>query len=92
MLIVYVNLTHQKDSFFLTSRNVNNALQLVIVNLTQCDGHENLPVYVQPMDIIQEGRNDYFIKGNILFKENFTNGFKGSDFIRRFLMTNLFEI
>lgn len=58
--------------------------QVIITAIGQCAGDEGLPVNVVPMDIIREGRFDYFIDGVVLFREDFDDGFK-SLFISLFL-------
>lgn len=73
MIVAYTNFGCQKRISFR-----KNELQLVISNVTQCSSHENLPIYVKPMKIIQRGRNDYFIDGEVVYKENFTHGYKGT--------------
>lgn len=63
--------------------------QVVVLNITQCQGHPDLAVFIPPMKIIQEGKNDYFIDGEIIFKQDFLNGFSGDfSFIFCSFLTN----
>ncbi|KAJ6642114.1 hypothetical protein Bhyg_07060 [Pseudolycoriella hygida] len=50
--------------------------QVIITAIGQCAGDEGLPVNVVPMDIIRQGRFDYYIDGVVLIREDFDDGFK----------------
>lgn len=54
--------------------------QVIITAIGQCAGDEGLPVNVVPMDIIRQGRFDYYIEGVVLMTEDFADGFKGMVF------------
>lgn len=51
--------------------------QVIITAIGQCAGDEGLPVNVVPMDIIREGRFDYYIDGVVLIRQDFDDGFEG---------------
>ncbi len=54
-----------------------NEKQVIITAIGQCAGDEGLPVNVVPMDIIRQGRFDYYIDGVVLIREDFNDGFQG---------------
>lgn len=51
--------------------------QVIITAIGQCAGDEGLPVNVVPMDIIRQGRFDYYIDGVVLMRKDFDDGFEG---------------
>ncbi|XP_037045252.1 uncharacterized protein LOC119080787 [Bradysia coprophila] len=53
-----------------------NEKQVIITAIGQCAGDEGLPVNVVPMDIIRQGRFDYYIDGVVLIREDFDDGFQ----------------
>lgn len=57
-----------------------NEKQVIITAIGQCAGDEGLPVNVVPMDIIRQGRFDYYIDGVVLIREDFDDGFQGLSF------------
>lgn len=55
--------------------------QVIITAIGQCSGDEGLPINVVPMEIIREGRFDYYVDGVVLIRKDFDDGFEGFYFI-----------
>lgn len=49
--------------------------QVVFTYIGQCLGKDNLPIMVHPWDITREGKNNYFVGGNVSIKEDIVDGF-----------------
>lgn len=60
-------------------RNQFNMLapKLVLIkSVQQCDGKDDLPIYVAPMKIVQEEKYKYYTYGEVVLKQDFPNGFR----------------
>lgn len=66
--------------------------QVIITAIGQCAGDEGLPVNVVPMNIIRQGRFDYYIDGVVLIREDFDDGFKGFFFHLKYLFDSEFYL
>lgn len=58
-----------------TQTKVDTNKQVVFTKIGQCSHKPNLPIEIHPMDIIREGRNNYYISGNVTLHQDFDNGF-----------------
>ncbi|GAB0091726.1 uncharacterized protein DMENIID0001_065910 [Sergentomyia squamirostris] len=49
--------------------------RLILTYMGQCQGKENIPVYLPDFKIEQANRNQYFMSGDIVVRESFPRGF-----------------
>lgn len=68
-------------SLFVTASSGASRLRMqpiiVVHDVAQCPGKPNLPVFVSDFKIEQRNKSEYYMSGDLVFKENFNNGFKG---------------
>lgn len=58
-----------------SSKSTVPGKQVVFTYIGQCSGKDDLPILVHPWDITREGKNNYFVGGNVTIKEDIVDGF-----------------
>lgn len=49
--------------------------QVVFTYIGQCTGKDDLPIMVHPWDITREGKNNYYVGGNVTIRKDIEDGF-----------------
>ncbi|XP_065086740.1 uncharacterized protein LOC135708567 [Ochlerotatus camptorhynchus] len=57
--------------------------RLVVNRIGQCPGHKNLPIYFTDFKVSQYNATNYVVNGEVIFKEDFPNGWTGSATVKR---------
>ncbi|EAT48841.1 AAEL000117-PA [Aedes aegypti] len=57
--------------------------RLVIHRIGQCPGQKNLPIYFPDFKVSQHNKTDYVVNGEVIFREDFPNGWTGSASVKK---------
>ncbi|XP_029732468.2 uncharacterized protein LOC109413847 [Aedes albopictus] len=57
--------------------------RLVIHRIGQCPGQKNLPIYFPDFKVTQHNKTTYTVNGEVIFREDFPNGWTGSASVKK---------